>query len=574
MSDQNARGAAGYAQAPYGGADTTAAPHRFIDQASSVSGGDERGIEPQAGLGPYTLREWIVIFLGLSLTVLSFFSAFTLDVISGYTPVWAVGITWLGAAFLPLAAVLLIGLRRFVPRLQNLGALSIDQFASVAFAVAAFTWLNLALIVLQISAAIDDLYQQLGAASDAVDGVYDLAQSPLRVGVIVWIALVVALAGVFFTVFARFVPPFSADFVGREQKPAHPTARPARPLAKRARPVASTTAPAWPAAAHDASQPAYGPSGMVPSSAPAPDSSAPPVPRPDGTAFGQPAPYGQYAPSSYGQETAPPYAQDAPAPYAQNAPAPYAQDAPASYAQDAAAPYTQDARGPYAQDAPASDGSNVPPTSGAPAPTDQPPAAEIADATPPVDTTAGDATPTSPSGSAQVAETPEVAASAAEFVAPAAAPVDADTPSPDATEAAGSSEAVPTPDAGTVADDTPAPDTDPEPDEIPVVLDAGASDEASAVTDVAEPDPAPVAASPSVTDPGAQAAPQAAATSQPFWALAPVERDVHDFDGNPIYRVGPTAWALVLEDRGSYFVMRHDDGRIGYLHDTSGITRG
>ena len=61
---------------------------------------------------------------------------------------------------------------------------------------------------------------------------------------------------------------------------------------------------------------------------------------------------------------------------------------------------------------------------------------------------------------------------------------------------------------------------------------------------------------------------------QAFWALAPEERDVVDDRGVPIFRVGPTAWALVLEDRGEVFVVRHEDGRVGYLHDVSGVTRG
>ncbi|MCT1395065.1 hypothetical protein M4D51_04930 [Microbacterium sp. p3-SID338] len=61
---------------------------------------------------------------------------------------------------------------------------------------------------------------------------------------------------------------------------------------------------------------------------------------------------------------------------------------------------------------------------------------------------------------------------------------------------------------------------------------------------------------------------------QPFWILAPTERDVHDERGEPIFRIGPTAWALVIEDRGGAFVVRHDDGRIGYLHDIAGITKG
>lgn len=61
---------------------------------------------------------------------------------------------------------------------------------------------------------------------------------------------------------------------------------------------------------------------------------------------------------------------------------------------------------------------------------------------------------------------------------------------------------------------------------------------------------------------------------QAFWALAPEERDVVDERGEPLFRVGPTAWALVLEDRGEVFVVRHEDGRVGYLHDVSEVTRG
>lgn len=61
---------------------------------------------------------------------------------------------------------------------------------------------------------------------------------------------------------------------------------------------------------------------------------------------------------------------------------------------------------------------------------------------------------------------------------------------------------------------------------------------------------------------------------QPFWILAPTERDVHDERGESIFRVGPNAWALVIEDRGGAYVIRHDDGRIGYLHDIADITRG
>lgn len=61
---------------------------------------------------------------------------------------------------------------------------------------------------------------------------------------------------------------------------------------------------------------------------------------------------------------------------------------------------------------------------------------------------------------------------------------------------------------------------------------------------------------------------------QPFWALAPDTRAVHDARGDTIFTIGPEAWILVLEDRGGAFVVRHDDGRVGYLHDTENMTRG
>lgn len=64
------------------------------------------------------------------------------------------------------------------------------------------------------------------------------------------------------------------------------------------------------------------------------------------------------------------------------------------------------------------------------------------------------------------------------------------------------------------------------------------------------------------------------ARHQAFWALVPDERDVVDEIGIPVFRIGPTAWALVIEDRGEAFVVRHEDGRIGYLHDVSDVTRG
>lgn len=90
------------------------------------------------------------------------------------------------------------------------------------------------------------------------------------------------------------------------------------------------------------------------------------------------------------------------------------------------------------------------------------------------------------------------------------------------------------------------------------LLEPSPSDEvATHAVDVVEEDPA---------DPSGQA--------QPFWALAPETRAVHDARGDEIFTIGPDAWILVLEDRGGAFVVRHDDGRVGYLHDTDDMTRG
>lgn len=62
--------------------------------------------------------------------------------------------------------------------------------------------------------------------------------------------------------------------------------------------------------------------------------------------------------------------------------------------------------------------------------------------------------------------------------------------------------------------------------------------------------------------------------AQPFWILAQTERDVLDEHGHPLFRIGPEAWTLVIEDRGGAYVVRLEDGRIGYLHDLADITKG
>ena len=99
---------------------------------------------------------------------------------------------------------------------------------------------------------------------------------------------------------------------------------------------------------------------------------------------------------------------------------------------------------------------------------------------------------------------------------------------------------------------------------------AAAGDGAYAATASADVDPANQT---TVIETASEPAGSSAA-SQAFWALAPDERVVVDDAGSPLFTIGPTAWALVIEDRGDRYVVRHEDGRIGYLTDVSGVTRG
>jgi hypothetical protein len=146
-------------------------------------------------------------------------------------------------------------------------------------------------------------------------------------------------------------------------------------------------------------------------------------------------------------------------------------------------------------------------------------------------------------------------------------PAPAPQPAPVAPVPAGAAETEPST-AGPEAEPSPASERDLSATDVFAPLnDTGAYEPVSADQPVGE----------TATQPWS-AADDAATTAQPapqaFWALAPVERDVLDEYGAPLFRIGPTAWALVIEDRGDVFVVRHDDGRIGYLHDVSGVTRG
>lgn len=158
----------------------------------------------------------------------------------------------------------------------------------------------------------------------------------------------------------------------------------------------------------------------------------------------------------------------------------------------------------------------------------------------------------------------EYAPSAADAT-PAAPTVDAGTPYAPADDARAGRP------AERVADD----------DLVTSVLPADRGADAAAVT---ADEPAAAATEPAqargsfehVENPSSTAEPTTVTTpqNQAFWALVPEERDVVDEIGIPVFRIGPTAWALVIEDRRDVFVVRHEDGRTGYLHDVSGVTRG
>jgi hypothetical protein len=72
-----------------------------------------------------------------------------------------------------------------------------------------------------------------------------------------------------------------------------------------------------------------------------------------------------------------------------------------------------------------------------------------------------------------------------------------------------------------------------------------------------------------------ESAVSAPAAFAPYWVLAPEQRPVVDLTtGVPVFEVGPTAWSLAVGERDGGLVIRADDGRVGLLRATDGLTRG
>ncbi|MER7797660.1 hypothetical protein [Microbacterium sp. NPDC096154] len=404
----------------------------------------------QAGVGPFTVRELVLVGISALVLLLSFFSLYE----RGYAPIWSASLDWVLAVALPVVAGALIFARRVASRpLTRIGSLSVDQFASVAYSVAAVMWLSTV---------------GYGVASLRVPGGFNISAVP-------WLLLLLTAAGVFFTVLAPFVAPFKEDFTGRPEAAAQPAARDPRPVAARPRGPQQRDAGAG----------------------------AMPIPQHGLPPYGQ-GPYGQppYGQSPYGHA---PYGQ---APYGQS---PYGQQA---YGQQ---PYGQTPYGqaPYGQYGQQPHGQSMPGYGDPGAPYGQ--------------SSAYEAPPQAPS--------PEGAPGAAadDDVATSVHPIQAPNPVHDEQ----TREVAPPEQRFDGEQDLPAAG---EPSDEPETHGDGPT----------EPMPA----------------------QQAFWALVPEERDVVDAYGTPMFRIGPTAWALVVEDRGDVYVVRHDDGRIGFLRDTSGITRG
>ncbi|MFE6994416.1 hypothetical protein ACFVAE_00495 [Microbacterium sp. NPDC057659] len=184
----------------------------------------EEQVEPEHGILGMTLRELLIVALWLIGFIVSFFPVGG----QGSSTLWQSGVHWLLPVAVPTVAVFLIVLRRFSPEgIRRVGSLGVDQFASVAFSVAAVLWVQ--------------LLWDLAAASTAGGG-FQVAWATI-------VETVVALALVVLTVLAPLIPGMREDFHGRLETLAHRNANPVRPVI--ARPSAAPELLAIEAAAHD-----------------------------------------------------------------------------------------------------------------------------------------------------------------------------------------------------------------------------------------------------------------------------------------------------------------------------------
>jgi hypothetical protein len=406
---------------------------------------------PQYGVGPFSVREVALLGIWVVAFFVSFFRVNILDspsgVLIGGLNVWLSGLWWIPTVALPTAAVGLLVLRRLSPQgIRRVGSLGIDQFASVAFTVSAFVW---------------------------VSWVWDTVVIFNETGIwtrswVIWVEAVVLLAGVVLTVFAPIIPPFAHDFRGREEVPAHRSARPIRPVVSRPRAPRAARAPQQGEEDHTTAHP--GEEHVLPDGAEA------------------------AARGSYTGSTA--ITHDDAAPRTTVLPARVGNDSDTDVFAPLRADRDEQADPGQRHDAYRSDDAR-----------------------------------------------------------------DADGLDADRRDADGLDDQRldgDRPDDRRHDEDRDGENRD------------GAQGRSGYLRDQQLRADEPRRAG----DHGSQSADVEHPHAQAFWALAPEQREILDDYGTPIFHIGPTAWALVVEDRGETFVVRHDDGRIGYLHDVSGITRG
>lgn len=177
------------------------------------------GETPQYGVGPFSIREVSLVGVWLVAFIVSFFSIS----VGRFESVWTSGILWILAIGVPTVAVFLLILRRLSPQgIRRVGSLGIDQFASVAFTVAFLVWLQL---------------------------IWETVEFAIETGAwartwVIWVEGALMLAGVLLTVFAPLMPKLGDDFRGRDEVPAHRSARPIRPVSSRPPRAPRDTAPA------------------------------------------------------------------------------------------------------------------------------------------------------------------------------------------------------------------------------------------------------------------------------------------------------------------------------------------
>lgn len=493
--------------------DRTASTEHMADEVFSDEDGvlyDEE-VTPEFGIIGFTLRELLIVGVWAIAFIASFFPHL------GGVSIWGTGIQWVLPVGVPTAAVFLLILRRFSPDgIRRVGSLGIDQFASVAFSVSAVYWLGA--LWSAVSVAIE-----IGAFGLSWNGV---------------VQLIAALALVVLTVFAPLVPGLKEDFHGRLVTLAHRNANPVRPVIPRPRPEPS----AAPEVAADAApSPATDPAPVA--AVAAADASADEVAAADASADAA-AQDASWTTDASAQEWQAPFQEPQPVQEPQAVESVQPAGDHALFIEPALAtdPVQTDDRGTVSAQAPVAEAS---PNSATPAYTTTP----------------------APAGGLDVELSGEQATDEV-------ARIDLAQQVPLAAHASG---------GGTGTEDTTA-DEDYVPTysrrsrgQSPEILsDTGSIESLLGATayDVSSPRTVALPTIDDERDLEETAAHAAMTAAQPFWILAQTERDVHDERGDAIFRIGPSAWALVIEDRGGAYVIRHDDGRIGYLHDIADITKG